>query len=72
MRGVIVMTACNRADYTKEVLISLSKCIGIENYLFLPHVEPMDDSVIEEVSGFDGCETSTTVNGHRLGHTLKR
>ena len=70
MNGAIVMTACNRADYTKEVLASLRGCIGIENYLFLPHVEPVDDAVIGALKGFKGCEMSATVNSRRLGHTL--
>ena len=64
------MTACDRINYTEEVLKSLAGCIGIEDYIFLPHVEPINKEVIKALGAFSACETTVTVNERRLGHTL--
>ncbi len=70
MKKVIAMTACNRIDYTNKVLNSLANCIGIEDWIFLPRVEPIENKVVEAICGFNACETIPTINERRLGHTL--
>jgi hypothetical protein len=67
---VIVMTACRRPEYTKKVLESLSLCKGIEDYLFLPYVEPINEEVIKALYEVDFCSTQVHVNMKRYGHTL--
>ncbi len=61
------MTAYRRPDYTAQVLESLSRCQGVEKWLFLPHVEPGDDRVITMIKQFRACESRPVFNEARLG-----
>lgn len=67
MQKVITMTAYRRNDYTREVLDSLAACHGVADWLFLPHVEPGYDEVIETVRGFSACESIVEINPERKG-----
>jgi hypothetical protein len=67
MLKVITMTAYRRPQYTREVLDALSRCNGIGDWQFLPHIEPGHEEVIEAVRMFDACEKIVTVNPTRLG-----
>lgn len=67
MKKVITMTLCNRPQYTKRVLESLSRCIGIEKYLLLPFIEPGNDEVIGLVRGISFCECKMSINSKKMG-----
>ena len=67
---VVVMTACRRPEYTQQVIDSLSKCEGVEDYLFLPFVEPIDEEVMRILYDVNFCPNQVHVNMKRYGHTL--
>lgn len=64
---IITMTAYNRPDYTQAVLNALSKCEGASSWVFMPCVEPRNESVVSMIRKFDGCENRCTVNVRQLG-----
>lgn len=68
--NTIAMTACNRPNYTRKVINSLSNCVGVENATLIPHVEPINEEVISLFKSIDFCDVKLTVNNQRLGHTL--
>lgn len=70
----IVLTACNRPDYLREMLESLSKN-DLTGYKLLLGIEPKDQSVIDLCNNIDFIETDIVVNESILGvrvnpHTL--
>lgn len=65
---VIVMTLCNRPDYTNQVLRSFEECIGIEDYHMIMCVEPINDEVIKLAKAFNACLTEVVINPRRLGY----
>lgn len=64
---VITFTLCKRPDYTKTVLDALRQCEGVEDYLLLPRVEPVNDEVIALARNIDFAECRVTVNRKSLG-----
>lgn len=64
---VIVMTLCNRPDYTNQVLRSFEKCTGIEDYHMIMCVEPINGEVIKLAKTFNACSAEVIVNSKRLG-----
>lgn len=63
----ITMTAWKRPDLTQQVLNSLAKCIGIENYKLLAFVEPGCEHVVELFDKFNACNKQIVVNKQVLG-----
>jgi hypothetical protein len=61
------MTAYRRPDYTAQVLDSLSRCEGVDRWLFLPHVEPGNERVETMIKQFSACESRPVFNETRLG-----
>jgi hypothetical protein len=64
---IITMTAYRRPSYTREVLQALARCHGVADWLFLPHVEPGNETVIELCKSFDACESNAEINPERKG-----
>jgi hypothetical protein len=75
---VITSVHWKRPDYTRQHLERLSKCDGIKDCLYLPHVEPAmpkdkpaDKAAAEEVRALiqnvDFCDCKPTFNARRLG-----
>jgi hypothetical protein len=65
--NVITMVLFNRPDYTRTVIEAMRRCVGIENCLILPHIEPGCDEVIALAKGIDFAQAEVTVNPKRLG-----
>lgn len=71
-RKVITMTAWRRPEYTKQVIDNLKNCIGIEEYMILPTIEPGYPDVLTPFNNLPNC--NLIVNDTRLGcgaNTLK-
>lgn len=71
-KKIITMTAYKRPEYTRKVLDNLQQCIGFEEYIILPTIEPGFPEVIELFSNIPNCDI--VVNEERLGcgqNTLK-
>ncbi len=66
-RKVITMCHCLRPDYSRRVLHALGECVGIADYLILPHVEPASEEVRAEIEAIDFAECLPTFNASRLG-----
>lgn len=67
--NLITMTACNRPEYTRQVLDALAKCHGIEKYTLLAHIEPVSKEV-EKLFHAWPHKWRITVNGSRLGNIV--
>ncbi len=71
-RKVVTMTAWRRPEYTKRVIDNLKKCIGFEEYVLLPTIEPGNSGVLKAFHGLHNC--NIIGNNKRLGcpkNTLK-
>lgn len=71
-RKVITMTAWRRPEYTRQVIDSLKNCIGFEEYVLLPTIEPGYQDVSELFANIPNCDV--VINDTRLGcatNTLK-
>ena len=69
---VVTMTAWRRPGYTLQVVNALKNCIGFEDYLILPTIEPGYPAVSRIFDDLPNCEV--IVNDLRLGcaaNTLK-
>ncbi len=64
-KKVITMTAWRRPEYTKQVIDNLKKCIGFEEYILLPTIEPEYPEVLKTFNGLSNCKM--VVNNKRLG-----
>lgn len=62
----VTLTAYNRPQYLRQTLDSLARCVGIDQCLFLPQVEPADDSVWEMVQTWAACPVEAQRNRKRL------
>ena len=67
MAKIITMVLYNRPDYTRQVVEALRHCVGVEEYLVLPHIEPGNEQVVELARAIDFAEVEVTVNPRRLG-----
>jgi hypothetical protein len=54
LNKVITISLYNRVDYSKQVLEHLSKCIGVEDYEILVHIDrsPWVDELMDLVGGY--------------------
>ncbi len=71
-KKIITMTAWRRPKYTKEVIDNLRNCIGFEEYLLLPTIEPGNQDVIDIFKDIKNCDI--IVNDKKLAcssNTLK-
>jgi len=68
-RKIITFVGYNRSGYTKRVLEGLSKCKGIEEYTFLPCIEPGNDEVIAMIKNIDFMKSDVVINRRRLDCT---
>lgn len=66
MLKVITMTVYNRPEYLKQVLKSLEKCYGVDEYLILPHIEPGNADVIAMMLNINFAECQCTINKKHL------
>lgn len=64
---IITMTACDRYAYLSEVLAHLSRCVGISEYVLVPHVEPGNDFVVGALCAVDFMAVEPVLNHHNLG-----
>ena len=67
MKKVITLTLCNRPEYTRRMFASLSKCVGIKDYLLLPQIEPVSHEVVSVARGVNFAECKYEINQKRLG-----
>ena len=66
------MTAWRRPEYTKQVIDNLKKCIGFNEYIFLPTIEPGNQDAVNVFKGIPNCDI--IINNRILGcspNTLK-
>ncbi len=63
----IVLTACKRPKYLRRVLAELAQCRGIEDCVFLPHIEPGNDEIRSLIETFHACDMRPTFNQTILG-----
>lgn len=71
-KKIITMVAWRRPEYTKRVVENLKKCIGFEEYILLPTIEPGHPEVVKTFDGLSNCQI--IINDKRLGcgkNTLK-
>ncbi len=71
-RKVLTMTAYRRLDYTRQIIDNLKNCIGFEDYLLLPTIEPGYPEITKLFEDITNCEIA--VNETVLGcgtNTLK-
>lgn len=55
-KKVITMTANKRPNYTKIVVDNLKKCIGFEEYLLLPVIEPKHPEIYDIFKDIQNCK----------------
>jgi hypothetical protein len=67
MKKVVTIVLFNRPDYAKIVLSALKRCVGIADYLILPHIEPGNDEVIGLVKSIDFAPVKFVLNKRKLG-----
>lgn len=61
------MTLYNRPVYARQVLHALSECAGIEEYVLILMVEPVNQDVIEIAKSIRFTECRPIINSHRYG-----
>lgn len=73
-RTIVVMTLCNRPDYTRRVLNALARCDYIEMFPVAMSCEPVNDDVIQiakawsaEMSSIYGPQYFVNVGQRRVG-----
>jgi hypothetical protein len=64
---VVTMCHWKRPEYTRRSLEALSRCVGIEQCLLMPRVEPGCPEVEALVRAVDFCECRPAWNPARLG-----
>lgn len=68
--NVIASTHFNRPIYTRRLIDGLRKCSGVEDSLYVAHVEPGSDEVRSILEGIDFMETRLVFNDVVLGFGL--
>lgn len=63
----MTMTACSRPTYLKQVLDSLAKNPGTQNYTLHFGIEPVNSEVAKVCQSVTFMPTSVTINKNRLG-----
>lgn len=66
----ITITLCNRPEYARRALEAMSQCVGIEEYIVLPFVEPVNDEVVALAKNIKFAEAKPTINPRKLGCAL--
>lgn len=64
-KKIITMTAWRRPEYTRQVIDNLKRCIGFEEYILLPTIEPGNQDVLKAFDGLSNCQI--VVNDMILG-----
>lgn len=67
-KKVITMLAYKRPEYTKQVVDALKKCIGFDEYVLLPTLDPGYPRVLKAFEGLSNCHI--VVNETRIGANL--
>lgn len=67
MPKVMCLTLYNRPQYDRLLFKSLSKCVGIGEYVLVISIDPGNDEVVSLARGISFAETRITVNRWKLG-----